>query len=410
MNKRLWIRVTAVFAVFATVMIGVELGSEHNYKKAILLSRLEGYADIVSSTDDYQSTTALLPEKIRVSVIELDGSVLYDSNGSVQFMDNHLSRPEIAPVLNSGKDGCSIRKSETSGLDYIYFARRYGDVIVRTALPFETGQLRLMHPDWMLLLTALVLLAAAALIVRQLSLHAGAEAERDADKKLQSQKNRITGNLAHELRTPVTSIRGYLETMVNNPAIPQEKRELFTERAWLQTLRLSDMIRDISLITKIEEAPELLVKEHLGIRRIVDEVFDEFAAVIRENGIVLENNIREGLSLKGNYSLIYAIFRNLVENSIRYGGAGITIHVDCHIGEGLAHFTYYDDGKGVSDEHIAQIFERFYRIPEENAHRAEGSGLGLSIVRNAVAFHGGTISASHLQPHGLCLRFTLSEL
>lgn len=87
----------------------------------------------------------------------------------------------------------------------------------------------------------------------------------DTDEKLRSQKRRITGNLAHELRTPVTSIRGYLETLVNNPDIQQDKRVLFTERAYLQTLRLSDMIRDISLITKIEEAPELLIKEHLGI-------------------------------------------------------------------------------------------------------------------------------------------------
>lgn len=406
MNKRLWVWVTVVLAAFTAIMTAVELSSEHSYKKAVLSSRLEGYADIVSRTDDYARTTSLLPEDIRVSVIKPDGSVIYDSYESVETMDNHLSRPEIRSCL-SGKDGCSIRKSETSGMEYIYFARRYGDVLVRTALPFEIAQQRFMHPDWMLLVTIALLFAVAAFLIRQLSKRADADAEKEADIRLQSQKKRITGNLAHELRTPVTSIRGYLETLVDNPGITAEKRELFTERAYLQSLRLSDLIRDISLITKMEEAPEMLTKEHLGIRKLVEDVFEEFSADISEKDITVENFIPEHISIKGNQSLLYALFRNLVENSIRYGGDRINIHLECNVSDGLVHFTYYDSGKGVSEEHIGKIFERFYRVPEENSHRAEGSGLGLSIVKNAVAFHGGTISASQMQPHGLCFRFSI---
>lgn len=409
MNKRLWILVTAVFAVFAAIMVAVELSSEHGYKKAVLSSRLEGYADIVSRTDDYSRTTSLLPQDIRVTVIGPDGSVIYDSYGHTDVMGNHMSRPEIRSCLE-GKDGCSIRLSETSGIEYIYFARRYGEVIVRTALPFEVAQRRFMHPDWVLIITIALLFIIAVFVIRQISLRAGAEAEKEANDKLQNQKKRITGNLAHELRTPVTSIRGYLETLVDNPQMPQEKRDLFTERAYLQTLRLSELIRDISLITKMEEAPEMLVKEHVGLRRLTDGVFDEFAAQIESNGITVENMISDSVSIKGNQSLLYALFRNLVENSIRYGGSNITIHLECTESDGIAHFTYYDNGKGVSDEHIGKIFERFYRIPDENSHKAEGSGLGLSIVRNAVLFHGGTITATHLSPHGLLFRFTIPQL
>lgn len=409
MNKHFWIWVTAVFAAFAAVMAVVELSSEHSYKKSVLSSRLEGYADIVSRTDDYSRTTALLPEGIRVSVIQPDGSVLYDSYEPHEMMDNHLSRPEIKSCLE-GKDGCSIRKSETAGIEYIYFARRYGDVIVRTALPFAVDQRRFLHPDWMLLLTIALLFAVAVFIIRMLSVRADAEAEKEADIKLQSQKRRITGNLAHELRTPVTSIRGYLETLVDNPQMADDKKELFTERAYLQSLRLSDLIRDISLITKMEEAPEMLGKEHIGIRKLTEEVFEEFASAIADKDITVENSIPDDISIKANQTLLYALFRNLVENSIRYGGSAISIHLECAPADGMLQFTYYDDGKGVSEEHIGKIFERFYRIPEENAHRAEGSGLGLSIVKNAVAFHGGTISASHVVPHGLCFRFTISRL
>jgi len=400
---------TAVFAVFSAILVTVELSSEHAYKKAVLSSRLEGYADIVSRTDDYSRTTSLLPQDIRVTVIRPDGFVIYDSYEQSDAMGNHLSRPEIKSCLE-GEDGCSIRLSETSGIEYIYFARRYGDVIVRTALPFEMAQKRFMHPDWVILITIALLFAMAVFVIRQISLRAGAEAEKEANDKLQSQKKRITGNLAHELRTPVTSIRGYLETLVDNPQMPEEKRDLFTERAYLQTLRLSDLIRDISLITKMEEAPEMLVKEHIGIRRLTEDVFDEFARQIQDNGITVENMVSDSLNIKGNQSLLYALFRNLIENSIRYGGSDITIRLNCTEAEGFANFTYSDNGKGVSDEHIGKIFERFYRIPEENTHRAEGSGLGLSIVKNAVIFHGGTITVSHMTPHGLCFKFSIPKL
>ena len=149
MNRHLWKWIIAVFAVFAAVVTVVELGSANSYKTNILSSRLEGYADIIARTDDYARSTSLLPHNIRVSVIDLDGKVIYDSAEPVAVMDNHLSRPEITASLK-GEDGCSIRKSETAGIEYIYYARKYGDVIVRTALPFEITQKRFLHPDWIL--------------------------------------------------------------------------------------------------------------------------------------------------------------------------------------------------------------------------------------------------------------------
>lgn len=410
MNKHHWVWITAVFAVFAAIVTMVEFSSTNSYKKNILSSRLEGYADIIARTDDYARTTALLPDNIRVSVINLNGDVIYDSVEPAAVMDNHLSRPEIEASLK-GVDGSSIRKSETAGIEYLYYAHKYGDVIVRTALPFEISQKRFLHPDWILLITIGLLFLAAVLAIILLSRRLDAETKRTTDEILQSQKKRITGNLAHEIRTPVTSIRGYLETLINNPSLPTDKKELFTERAYLQTLRLSDLIRDIALITKIEEAPELLTKEYIGVRKVTEEVLEEFASSIKEQGTIIDNKVPEELSVKGNQSLIYAIFRNLVENSLRYAGPGITISIESSISDGMAHFKYTDNGKGVNEQHLDHIFERFYRIPEEDDdYRAEGSGLGLSIVRNSIAFHGGSINASANIPHGLCFQFTLPIL
>lgn len=405
MNKRLWIWISVILAVFALAITALELSSELDYKKSILSARLEGYADVVARSQDYGGAVRLLPEDIRVSVVSPSGEVVYDSYEG-EVLGSHLDRPEIQACL-SGSEGCSIRRSGTSGIEYIYFAKRYGDVIVRTAMPFELAQKRFMHPDWTLLITIGLLFLLAALLTRRLSLRADAKAKEAADEQLKTQKKRITGNLAHELRTPVTSIRGYLETLVDNPQMDEAKKGQFIDRAYRQTLRLSDLIRDISLITKMEEAPQTLKKEHLGMRHLTCEVIEEFAGTIAAQGVKVENTIADDVCILGNQSLLYALLRNLVENSLRYGGPGITIHIECSLYDGMANFFYYDTGKGVSDEHLEKIFERFYRIPEEDSHRSEGSGLGLSIVKNAVAFHRGTISAHHLQPHGLAFRFSI---
>ena len=405
MSKRLWIWITVILAVFALAITALELSSELDYKKSILSARLEGYADVVARSQDYGGAVRLLPEDIRVSVVSPSGEVVYDSYEG-EVLGSHLDRPEIQACL-SGSEGCSIRRSGTSGIEYIYFAKRYGDVIVRTAMPFELAQKRFMHPDWTLLITIGLLFLLAALLTRRLSLRADAKAKEAADEQLKTQKKRITGNLAHELRTPVTSIRGYLETLVDNPQMDEVKKGQFIDRAYRQTLRLSDLIRDISLITKMEEAPQTLKKEHLGMRHLTCEVIEEFAGTIAAQGVKVENTIADDVCILGNQSLLYALLRNLVENSLRYGGPGITIHIECSLYDGMANFFYYDTGKGVSDEHLGKIFERFYRIPEEDSHRSEGSGLGLSIVKNAVTFHKGTISAHHLQPHGLAFRFSI---
>ena len=130
MNKRHRVWITAVFAVFAAIVTMVEFTSTKSYKKNILLSRLEGYADIIARADDYARTTALLPRNIRVSVINLNGEVLFDSAEPATLMDNHLSRPEIEASFK-GDDGCSIRKSETAGIEYLYYARKYGNLIIQ---------------------------------------------------------------------------------------------------------------------------------------------------------------------------------------------------------------------------------------------------------------------------------------
>lgn len=226
--------------------------------------------------------------------------------------------------------------------------------------------------------------------------------------KYKEMKHQMTNNIAHELRTPVSSIRGYLETLTTCPDIAPERKQAFIERAYVQTIRLSDLIRDIALITKIEEASDQLVKERLCLKTIVDEVISEFRETIETKEVYVEN-LLDNIHVNGNATLLYAIFRNLVENSLKYGGGNLVIHVECaSIHDGKCHLVYYDTGKGVGQEHLSRIFERFYRVSEGRTRDDGGSGLGLSIVRNAIAFHNGDITASLRTAGGLQYNFTLS--
>ena len=229
-----------------------------------------------------------------------------------------------------------------------------------------------------------------------------------ADRQSKKLKMQMTSNIAHELRTPVTSIRGYLETLLGCPDMPQEKKQAFLQRAYNQTLRLSDLISDMALITKIEESPEKLGKEDVDIYNVANEVFDEFAERIHQKNVTVENLLKPGIIVKGNRTLVYAILRNLVENSLKYAGDGVTLHIECYSYiDKQYYFNYYDTGHGVPQEHLERIFERFYRVSEGRTRDDGGSGLGLSIVRNSVVFHGGDIKVMNRQGGGLQFFFTL---
>ncbi len=232
-----------------------------------------------------------------------------------------------------------------------------------------------------------------------------AEAEQRQKSKL---KKQMTTNIAHELRTPVTSIRGYLETLIACPDMAPEKKQEFIEKAYNQTLRLAELITDMSLISKMEEKSSKFQKEDIDIYTISNEVFEEFRDRIAAQRIKVENMLESGTVLTGNKTLVYTIIRNLVENSLKYGGDDITIHLECYSKiEKFCYLTYYDTGTGVPPEHLDAIFERFYRIEEGRTRDVGGSGLGLSIVKNAVKYHGGDIRVINRQWGGLQFFFSL---
>ena len=223
-------------------------------------------------------------------------------------------------------------------------------------------------------------------------------------------KRQLTQNIAHELKTPVSSIQGYLETIISNPQLPDDKRQFFLERCYSQSTRLTGLLRDISVLNRLDEASEMFELSEVNIQKLVGEIEKECSKEMEEKKITTEVALPGNPTIYGNYSLLYSIFRNLYDNAIAYAGEGIHITVSCYKEDPkFYYFSFSDNGVGVSEEHVNRIFERFYRVDKGRSRKVGGTGLGLSIVKNGVNFHKGQISAKSGLGKGMTFFFTLKK-
>lgn len=413
-KRKLLFEFSVLFAVFAVIIIIFQWQREREFRKELLESRLQGYADIIAMQDTVSVPTSM--PWLRTTVLRKDGTVLFESEKklSASDMGNHINRPEVMAALHNGS-GCDIRKSATTNEELFYFAKVYDHRIIRVALPFDISVQHFIQSNNNLFVWVTMLAYAVAFVILfYMSDRFGRTVLNVKIKeraKAIAVKRQMTSNIAHELRTPVTVIHGYIETLLKQPNLSEERKQHFLRHALMQSERLTDLIRDVSLISKMEDAPSLLPRENLDVSSVVNDVFEEFGETISQNGTKVFVDIPASLPLYGNYSLLYSVFRNMVENSVKYAGANSEIHLsmtkqDAH----SYHFDYYDTGKGVDPKHLPRIFERFYRVEEGRTRNEKGgTGLGLSIVRNAVVFHGGTIKAYSKEGAGLEFCFSLAK-
>ena len=224
-------------------------------------------------------------------------------------------------------------------------------------------------------------------------------------------KKQLTQNIAHELKTPVSSIQGYLETLLNHDNIPEEKKQSFLKRCYGQSTRLSRLLQDLSVLTHIEESYSIFDKKEMIINDLVKSILDDIELDLTNKNIRVHNRLKPGLIIEGNYSLIYSIFRNLLDNTIAYAGEDIDVTIDCFKeSEELYYFSYHDTGVGIPTEHLNRLFERFYRVDEGRNRKLGGTGLGLAIVKNSVLIHNGNILVKSDKNKGVEFVFTLPKL
>ena len=223
-------------------------------------------------------------------------------------------------------------------------------------------------------------------------------------------KQQLTQNIAHEFKTPVCSIQGYLETILANypDKLSDDQLKHFLQRCYSQSSRLNNLVKDMSQLMEMSGNSQYIEKEQVNLAAVVRNLLQEINNRLQEQHITVENALPEVLLLNANPSMLYSIFRNLFDNAISYAGNNSTIKLNCYRSDSeFYYFSFSDNGSGVPEEHLNRIFERFYRVDKGRSRKMGGTGLGLAIVKNAVILHDGTISARKSSGGGLEFVFTL---
>lgn len=223
-------------------------------------------------------------------------------------------------------------------------------------------------------------------------------------------KRHLTQNISHELKTPVSSILGYMESILENPNLDTDRQRFFIERSFQQAQRLSALLQDISTLNKIDEAKRLYDTEPCNVSEIIENVLNDVHLQIVQQNCQVIKTFASNITIAGNRSLLYSVFRNLMDNALAYAGQNLTIAIECYREDNdYYYFSFIDNGQGVPEIHLNRLFERFYRVDKGRSRKAGGTGLGLAIVKNAIQFHKGKITAKNAANGGLNFIFSLKK-
>ncbi len=463
-GTRLYVSIMAIFLLFAIAFIVFQQVREKQYKIELLNEKLQDYnkqlADAMkymgktdeTTLDSYVKTHSL--PNLRVTIIDNEGHVTFDNlEKNYNKLTNHANRPEVIEAKMKGSGSSVERNSKTLKQEFFYSATYFNDskITIRSALPYNNDLAKSLQTDqhfiWFALTTIIILtlvlwrfLSRLGANITKLKLFAsradhnesletedliafpddelGEIAERIIKiyKRLQSTrqeqdklKRQLTQNIAHELKTPVASIQGYLETILDNPHIDEETKKQFLKHSYAQSQRLTSLLQDISTLNRMDDAPEIKENVEVNISQMVEDISKETALQLEKHHMSFIINLPENIIVHGNKSLLYSVFRNLTDNAIAYAGNGTTITLDAVENNKDWSFAFYDNGIGVANEHLSRIFERFYRVDKGRSRKLGGTGLGLAIVKNAVMIHGGTIQAKNLPTGGLRFDFNIKK-
>ena len=372
--------VTGIFLLFAVAFIAFQHQRERQYKMDSITQSLQGYNVAMAGTLrmlgkwDETTLTRYIKEHpmegLRVTIIRKDGKVIFDSEEKdYANFTSHANRPEILEAKKKGVSSFDVRESSTLSQEYCYSATYFDKegLYIRSALPYDSSLMEYLQADihyvWFTLVVFLLLTFVLYRFVNRLDAHIiklrlfayradrneSLETEDLADfpddelgeiaerivkiyKRLQNSrreqgvlKRQLTQNIAHELKTPVSSIQGYLETILQNPRINEETKQQFLQRCYAQSERLTALLRDISTLNRMDDAPDMMDFEAVDISALVDSIRKEVALQMEQRKMKFECDMPERLVTKGNRSLLYSIFRNLTDNAIAYAGEGTTI-------------------------------------------------------------------------------------
>ena len=460
-GRRMYVSILTTFALFAVLFIVFQQYREKEYKIETINLRLQNFNERMGEAleidgkniDKYVRKLGIA--HLRVTMVDTAGNVIYDNlRKDYANIANHRGRKEIREAIANGSGYDINRVSNTINGDFFYSATYFPKqhIIIRSALPYDNDLANSLRADqhfiWFALGVMIVLSLMLYKFIRRLDSNISKLrlfAQRaDQGESLDTEdlvefpddelgeisesiikiyirlqktkeeqnilKRQLTQNIAHELKTPVSSIQGYLETIIENPEINEETKAQFLERCFIQSKRLGSLLHDISILNRLDDGSKLMEFEQINVSQIIRQIVRETALEMKKKNMKFIDNTPENIIISGAQSMVYSIFRNLTDNAIAYAGEGTTITLDARkTGEDRWLFTFSDNGVGVDSKHLPRLFERFYRVDKGRSRKLGGTGLGLAIVKNAVLQHGGTIKAENARNGGLKFEFSLAK-
>ena len=420
-QKRLFLLIIVFTWVLALSFFVIQYVREKEYKVNLLNEKLQDINHMLISQIDVDSINGNFADmgfrfvqpsdSLRISIVLMDGSVVYDSNNET-VKENHRNRPEINNAIKNGEGYTILRQSAVDNSEYFYSATLANGYIVRTAIPYNQSALNdMLKVDtayiWITVFIAVVLSIVAyfascrigmsikllrdfavkaekrelkdnekydfpndelgeisshiinmyrdmnkALLERDKSMNDLITEEREKNRI----KNQLTSNINHELKTPVHTIQACIETIINNRYRMNENQEDELMRTCHDNVkRLCDLLRDITTLTDINDNSCQIAKEQLNVSNLVASVCRDISSRQAEHSIRINNYLPDGIEISGNKSLVESIFSNLINNAVLYsGGRDIFIKLKSENADDYC-FEVSDNGIGVEPLHLPRL-------------------------------------------------------
>jgi len=228
-------------------------------------------------------------------------------------------------------------------------------------------------------------------------------------RRLETMRRDFVANVSHELKTPLTSIKGFVETLLEGAWEDKANSRHFLQIIQDHANRLDALVNDLLDLSYLESQEVSLEKEEVNFKKLVDDVLSGFKSQLKKRSISAKNDLSSDLSLRVNKDKIAQVFTNLLDNAIKFNQEKGSIKIYRQDSENKIKVNVEDSGIGIPAKDIPRIFERFYRVDKARSRELGGTGLGLSIVKHIVELHGGTVGVESTEGLGSKFWFTLPQ-
>ena len=455
LSSRVFATIFSIAMVIIVAFTVVGTGFIQGRLAELTRSELVNQLDVVSaaldgSDDEIAMLRHLKLQNARVTLVDTDGTVLYDSDESPAMLPNHKDRPEIERAFQTGS-GSSERSSTTLGEVMLYEAKQLEDGrVVRLAQAqsgYVTVLLSVIGPIVCMAAVCIVALFFAARRESRAIIEPLQQVDLDHPKRnarnayaemvpmlerIETQRQELkrqmkvladndrmrrefTANVTHELKTPLTTISGYAELIENGLVASEDDLRDFGARIHSEAVRLASLVSDILTLSSLDEAEHgdaevsksvLGQNEPVDLARAADSVCQRLEPVAADAHVRLVSQLAPAIVV-GVPRLIDELIYNLASNAIRYNREDGSVTVSCGTdGQDRPFVCVSDTGIGIAAEEQAKVFERFYRVDKSRSKARGGTGLGLAIVKHAAVFHGAMIDVKSQLGQGTTITVT----